>query len=263
MGRGPDRRRAPSRLGELAAQAETIDRETPVVFYCRVGGRSAMAANAFRRAGYDAYSMTGGLVAWDARGLPLEPDGWACRGALIALACAVLARARRGGAAARQGRRLRRARPTPPPAGRRQRACSSSEQRRARADRARRRGAGAAVPRRDPITRAPTSERGLLSVAFAPDYATSGPLLRLPHRPTSGRGRDPGPRVPRSAATRRRRPGQRPAAAARSRTPTPTTTTAASCSSGPTASSGSAPATAAAATTSSATRRTRRRCSAS
>ena len=46
-------------LGELTAQAETIHRETPVVFYCRVGGRSAMAANAFRRAGYDAYTMTG------------------------------------------------------------------------------------------------------------------------------------------------------------------------------------------------------------
>lgn len=61
-------------VGELTAQAETIDRETPVVFYCRVGGRSAMAANAFRRAGYDAYTMTGGLLAWDAQGLPLEPD---------------------------------------------------------------------------------------------------------------------------------------------------------------------------------------------
>ena len=61
-------------LGELTAQAETIHRETPVVFYCRVGGRSAMAANAFRRAGYDAYTMTGGLLAWEARGLPLEPS---------------------------------------------------------------------------------------------------------------------------------------------------------------------------------------------
>ena len=62
-------------MGELSAQAETIHRDTPVVFYCRVGGRSAMAANAFRRAGYDAYTMSGGLVEWEARGLPLEPDG--------------------------------------------------------------------------------------------------------------------------------------------------------------------------------------------
>ena len=61
-------------LGELTGEAETIDRETPVVFYCRVGGRSAMAANAFSRAGYQAYTMTGGLLAWEARGLPLEPS---------------------------------------------------------------------------------------------------------------------------------------------------------------------------------------------
>jgi rhodanese-related sulfurtransferase len=62
-------------VGELTAQAETIDRETSVVFYCRVGGRSAMAANAFRRAGYDAFTMTGGMLEWQAQGLPIEPDG--------------------------------------------------------------------------------------------------------------------------------------------------------------------------------------------
>ncbi|RKQ91428.1 rhodanese-related sulfurtransferase [Solirubrobacter pauli] len=62
-------------LGQVDAQADTIHRETPVVFYCRVGGRSAMAANAFRQAGYDAYTMTGGLLEWDAQGLPLEPEG--------------------------------------------------------------------------------------------------------------------------------------------------------------------------------------------
>jgi rhodanese-related sulfurtransferase len=61
-------------LAEVAAQAATIDRDTPVVFYCRVGGRSTMAADAFRRAGYDAYSMAGGLEAWAGQGLPLEPE---------------------------------------------------------------------------------------------------------------------------------------------------------------------------------------------
>jgi rhodanese-related sulfurtransferase len=58
----------------VAAQADTIDREKPVVFYCRVGSRSSMAAGAFRGAGYEAYSMDGGLLAWEERGLPLEPD---------------------------------------------------------------------------------------------------------------------------------------------------------------------------------------------
>ena len=61
-------------LQEVAASAETIDRDKPVVFYCRVGSRSTMAAAAFRRAGYDAYSMDGGIVAWAGSGLPLEPD---------------------------------------------------------------------------------------------------------------------------------------------------------------------------------------------
>jgi rhodanese-related sulfurtransferase len=63
-------------LERVASEAPTIDRERPVVFYCRVGARSGMAANAFRRAGYDAYSMDGGITAWDGDGLPLEPaDG--------------------------------------------------------------------------------------------------------------------------------------------------------------------------------------------
>ncbi|HWK25900.1 MAG TPA: rhodanese-like domain-containing protein [Solirubrobacter sp.] len=59
-------------MGDLPTQAETFDAAQPVVFYCRVGGRSAMAAQAFRRAGYDAYTMTGGLIEWEARGLPLD-----------------------------------------------------------------------------------------------------------------------------------------------------------------------------------------------
>ena len=56
----------------VASQAETIDRDKPVVFYCRVGSRSSMAAGAFRGAGYEAYSMDGGLLAWEQQGLPLE-----------------------------------------------------------------------------------------------------------------------------------------------------------------------------------------------
>jgi rhodanese-related sulfurtransferase len=61
-------------LERLAANAGTIDRERPVVFYCRVGSRSAMAAQAFRHAGYDAYSMDGGIAAWHERGMALEPE---------------------------------------------------------------------------------------------------------------------------------------------------------------------------------------------
>jgi rhodanese-related sulfurtransferase len=61
-------------LAELPAQAQSLDAERPVVFYCRSGARSAMATQAFRQGGYDAHNMSGGLVEWQAAGLPLEPD---------------------------------------------------------------------------------------------------------------------------------------------------------------------------------------------
>ncbi len=61
-------------LSKLTEEAGSLNRERPIVFYCRVGGRSAMATQAFRASGYQALNMTGGLVAWDAKGLPLEPD---------------------------------------------------------------------------------------------------------------------------------------------------------------------------------------------
>jgi rhodanese-related sulfurtransferase len=62
-------------LGQLTAQAESIDRGRRVVFQCRIGGRSTMAAQAFRAAGYDAYTMTGGILQWAHEGRPLAPDG--------------------------------------------------------------------------------------------------------------------------------------------------------------------------------------------
>jgi rhodanese-related sulfurtransferase len=72
-GFAPGSRHVP--LAELTAQAATIDPERPVVFVCRAGGRSAMAAWSFARAGYDAHNLDGGLVAWAEGGLPLEPEG--------------------------------------------------------------------------------------------------------------------------------------------------------------------------------------------
>ena len=64
-------------LMDLAAQAETLERDRPLVFYCKSGARSGMAADAFLGAGYDAHNMSGGLIAWEAAGLPLDPqDGY-------------------------------------------------------------------------------------------------------------------------------------------------------------------------------------------
>jgi rhodanese-related sulfurtransferase len=64
-------------LTELSAQASTVEHKRPVVFYCRVGTRSEMAAQAFRASGFDAYTMRGGLVRWAEEGRPLSPaDGY-------------------------------------------------------------------------------------------------------------------------------------------------------------------------------------------
>ena len=62
-------------LERLASQAETLPRDRPVIFQCRLGARSAMAARAFRSAGYDAWSLEGGLRLWDERGLPVAGGG--------------------------------------------------------------------------------------------------------------------------------------------------------------------------------------------
>ncbi len=62
-------------LVELSSRAGEIERDRPVVFYCRVGARSDMAAQAFRAAGAQALSMSGGLMRWAAEGRSLSPEG--------------------------------------------------------------------------------------------------------------------------------------------------------------------------------------------
>lgn len=64
-------------LMKLSEAAASIDSARAVVFYCRTGSRSMMAAQALRAAGYQAYSMDGGLVRWAAEQRPLQPqDGY-------------------------------------------------------------------------------------------------------------------------------------------------------------------------------------------
>src|SRR6185437_1455254 len=62
-------------LEQIGTAAGEIDQSRPVVFYCRVGERSALAAQAFRVAGFYAYTMSGGVVAWAEDGRPLGPEG--------------------------------------------------------------------------------------------------------------------------------------------------------------------------------------------
>jgi rhodanese-related sulfurtransferase len=62
-------------LAELAERTGEIDKERPVVLYCRGGSRSTMAAEALAEAGFDAAKLSEGIVGWDEAGLPLEPEG--------------------------------------------------------------------------------------------------------------------------------------------------------------------------------------------
>jgi rhodanese-related sulfurtransferase len=62
-------------LVELTSRVQEIDRSRPVVFYCRVGARSDMAAQALRASGMQALSMRGGLVRWAGENRPLSPEG--------------------------------------------------------------------------------------------------------------------------------------------------------------------------------------------
>ena len=62
-------------LESLAEEAQQLDPDKPILFYCRTGGRSAVATQAFRAAGFDAYNLAGGLVAWVRDGQPITPSG--------------------------------------------------------------------------------------------------------------------------------------------------------------------------------------------
>jgi rhodanese-related sulfurtransferase len=62
-------------LADVQSEAAGLDREKPLVVYCRSGERSGMAADAFAASGWDAHSIQGGLLQWAEDGLDLEPDG--------------------------------------------------------------------------------------------------------------------------------------------------------------------------------------------
>lgn len=64
-------------LEVLADHQDELDPDVPIVFYCRVGNRSVMAADAFGGSGFDVNSLDGGIVAWIEDGKAIEPaDGY-------------------------------------------------------------------------------------------------------------------------------------------------------------------------------------------
>ena len=59
-------------LDALPSRLEEIERDRAVIFLCRSGARSAMATDAFRASGIEAYNLVGGIEAWVQVGLEVE-----------------------------------------------------------------------------------------------------------------------------------------------------------------------------------------------
>ena len=72
-GRIPGARRV--EVNDLPEEAKSLDRERPVVLYCRSGSRSELAAEGLSAGGFDAHALAGGISAWAQEGRPLEPEG--------------------------------------------------------------------------------------------------------------------------------------------------------------------------------------------
>lgn len=60
-------------LQELSTRIDRMPRDRTLITVCRSGHRSAAAARALHRAGYDVENLKGGMKHWVGAGLPLEP----------------------------------------------------------------------------------------------------------------------------------------------------------------------------------------------
>jgi rhodanese-related sulfurtransferase len=59
-------------LHMLPLRLQELDRATPTVFYCQMGGRSAQAAGFAAAQGYtEVYNLQGGILAWGQAGAPI------------------------------------------------------------------------------------------------------------------------------------------------------------------------------------------------
>lgn len=59
-------------LSQLQQRLEELPADRSVAFICQSGRRSAMAATAARRAGVDAYDVSGGMTAWKRKGSDID-----------------------------------------------------------------------------------------------------------------------------------------------------------------------------------------------
>jgi len=76
-------------LGELALRVHELGKKNTLLFICRAGGRSSVAADIAEAAGFfDTYSIAGGITSWEAEGLPVlrgESRGFVSKNIAIAI----------------------------------------------------------------------------------------------------------------------------------------------------------------------------------
>ncbi|MFF0816359.1 rhodanese-like domain-containing protein [Rhodococcus sp. NPDC003318] len=61
-------------MNDIPARTDEIDIDAAVYVVCRSGGRSLSVVPYLNRYGFDAVSVTGGMVAWQRSGRPLVAD---------------------------------------------------------------------------------------------------------------------------------------------------------------------------------------------
>lgn len=59
-------------LQDLAQNSTSLERERPILLYCRSGHRSGLALRQLQAHGFQVQDLEGGILAWKAQGLPSE-----------------------------------------------------------------------------------------------------------------------------------------------------------------------------------------------
>ena len=62
-------------MGQLPARLQELDASKKWICVCRSGNRSNYTAAMLRQVGMDASNMTGGMLDWNAKKLPITPPG--------------------------------------------------------------------------------------------------------------------------------------------------------------------------------------------
>jgi rhodanese-related sulfurtransferase len=58
-------------MSTISGRAGELPTDRQIICVCHLGQRSAMVADALRRAGWDAVNLSGGMESWAAAGLPV------------------------------------------------------------------------------------------------------------------------------------------------------------------------------------------------